>query len=78
MPEPKQDQLARNRFLVISVVRTLGIVMILLAITVAQGLVDLPDWTIWILIPLGMVEAFLMPVVLARLWRTQDRLPPRQ
>ena len=51
--------------------------MILLAITVAQGLVDLPDWTIWILAPLGLIEAFLMPVVLARMWRTQDQLPPR-
>lgn len=78
MADANQDQLARNRFLVISAVRTLGIVMILLAITVAQGLVALPDWTIWILIPLGMIEAFLMPVVLSRAWRTQDRLPPSQ
>jgi hypothetical protein len=77
MADQTDEQRARGRFFVISAVRTFGIVMILLAITVAQGLVDLPDWTIWILAPLGLIEAFLMPVVLARMWRTQDQLPPR-
>lgn len=78
MTDPSQDQTARNRFLVIAMVRLFGVAMILMAIAIAQGMVDLPPITVWVLAPLGVIEAFLMPVVLARMWRSADQMPPRR
>lgn len=81
MQSPEHEKLAedraKSRFLVISAMRIAGVAMILLGIAILQGVVTLPEWTAYLLIVLGMVETFLMPQLLARLWRTGDRLPPR-
>lgn len=81
MQSPDNNQAAesraKSRFFAISAMRIAGVAMILLGIAVLQGAVSLPEWTAYLLIVLGMVEAFVMPQILARLWRTNDRLPPR-
>jgi hypothetical protein len=77
MADQTDEARARGRFLVISVMRLFGIAMVLLAIAIARDAVDLPNWTAFVLLPLGLVEAFFMPLVLARMWRTQDQSPPR-
>jgi uncharacterized membrane protein len=81
MQLPEHDSVsegrAKSRFLVISAMRIAGVAMILLGIAVLQRVVTLPEWTGYLLIVLGMAETFLMPQILARLWSTGDRLPPR-
>lgn len=68
---------AKGRFIAISAMRFAGVAMIMLGIAVLQRMVTLPEWTAYLLIVLGVVETFVMPQILARLWRTNDRLPPR-
>lgn len=67
------DLRARNRFLAINVIRITGVAMVLAGIAVRNGALDLPDWAGWLLIVLGMAEAFLFPTLLARQWSSNDR-----
>ena len=70
---PVDDTKARNRFVAISVMRLLGVVMILFGILVVQGVVVLPVWTAWVVIALGMMQTFVTPTLLARMWSTNPR-----
>jgi len=76
MPQ-SDDQRAKSRFIAISAIRLTGVAMVLFGIAVVQGVVGLPDMAGYLLIVLGMVEAFVVPTVLARAWRSNDRNPPR-
>mgnify|MGYP006151217739 FL=1 len=60
----------RNRFVVINVIRLSGAALILIGILIVNGSIDLPRVVGYVFIPLGLVEVFLMPLVLARKWRT--------
>lgn len=62
--------LERNRFVVINVIRLSGAALILIGILIVNGAIDLPRVVGYVFIPLGLVEVFLMPLVLARKWRT--------
>jgi hypothetical protein len=68
-----EDTQARNRFFLINAMRVGGVVMVLVGLLVSQQKIDLPFWTAYLLIVLGMAEAFVMPLVLARLWRSEKR-----
>jgi hypothetical protein len=71
------DDDARNRWMVIQVMRTVGFGLVILGILMTQGAVDIAgDYNAWAgygLIAVGLVDGFLMPQVLARKWRS-----PRQ
>ncbi|TIX51297.1 hypothetical protein [Alteraurantiacibacter aquimixticola] len=75
---PGEKDPAKARFMLISLIRLGGIAMILAAVAVAQGVLPLPGWTAWLLGALGVVEAFIVPQLLARIWSTNDRMPPNQ
>ncbi len=38
----------------------------------------LPDWAGYLLIGLGLVETFVTPQVLARMWSSNERGKPRE
>ncbi len=61
---------ARGRFAMIALHRLLGIALIFAGILVSQGVIDWPEKVGWGLIALGMVDVFVVPLVLARMWRT--------
>lgn len=74
MDNPSSDDTARNRWMVIQVVRLAGAMMIVLGIIAAEGkAVDLPDWCGYLLIAAGMFGVFVAPTLLARKWHS-----PRQ
>ena len=77
MTPPDDDKLARNRFMVINAVRLTGVGMILFGVLVVRGVVGLPQMAGIVLLVLGVLETFLMPTMLARVWNTNDRNPPR-
>ncbi len=77
MDNPDGRDPAQNRFLVINLMRIGGVAMILFAIAILNGAVILPDWAAYLLLALGFVECFIVPQMLARLWSTNDRNPPR-
>lgn len=78
MPSPQSDeQRARGRFIAINAMRVTGVVMVLMGIAILQRAIDLPELAAYVLIVLGLGEAFVAPAVLARAWSTKDRDPPR-
>lgn len=64
---------ARGRFMLINAMRIAGVVMILAGIAVFNGALPLPDWAGYVLLVLGMIETFVTPTLLARLWSTNDK-----
>jgi hypothetical protein len=60
----------RNRFFAINVVRLSGAALILIGILIVNGAIDLPEAVGYVFIPLGLIEVFVMPLVLARRWRS--------
>ncbi|MFB0613479.1 hypothetical protein [Aurantiacibacter poecillastricola] len=67
------DAEARNRFMLINAMRIAGVVMILAGIAVFNEALPLPDWAGWVLIVLGMVETFVTPTLLSRMWSTNEK-----
>jgi hypothetical protein len=67
------DAQAKGRFIVIQLMRVGGVAMVLFGIAVLRGLVQLPDVVGYVLIVMGIGEAFVVPQMLARLWRSERR-----
>ena len=64
------EALAARRFMMINLMRIAGVAMVLAGIAVFNDALSLPDWAGWVLIVLGMFEAFVTPTLLSRLWNT--------
>lgn len=77
MQSPEEEARARARFIAINAIRIGGVAMILFGIAVVQRMVSLPEWIGFALLVFGVVETFLIPALLARVWNTNDRNPPR-
>lgn len=77
MPSPDDEQRAKSRFIAINAMRVTGVAMVLMGVAVLQRAIDLPQMAAYVLIALGLGEAFVAPAVLARAWSSNDRDPPR-
>jgi hypothetical protein len=68
------DEDARNRWMVIQVMRMLGVGLVILGILMVRGAVgfagEVNAWVGYGLIAIGLLDGFVMPQVLARKWRT--------
>lgn len=64
---------AKGRFMLINAMRIAGVVMILAALAVFNDALPLPDVAGYVLLVLGMVETFVTPTVLSRIWSTNDK-----
>ncbi len=74
MAEPVHaEKQAQRRFLLIGLVRFSGVAMILLGLVVANGNLDWPQWTAYVLIGIGMVDTFVFPTLLARRWSSNTK-----
>lgn len=70
MADPVSDRTARNRWMAIQLVRTLGFAVVLLGILMARGAIEAPQLLGYVVVVIGLAGGFLMPQVLARKWRT--------
>jgi hypothetical protein len=61
---------ARNRFFAIQAVRVAGVVQVLLALLVVNQRLAWPDWIGYLLFINGFVDVFVIPIMLARRWRS--------
>jgi hypothetical protein len=61
---------AAARFAVMQVVRLTGVGLVIAGMLVASGRSPLPGWAGYILLGVGLVDAFIVPQILARKWRT--------
>jgi hypothetical protein len=73
MQPPADEAKARNRFIALSAMRVTGVAMVLFGLAITAGKIALPMPAAYVLIGLGMVEAFVMPLVFARLWSSERR-----
>lgn len=69
-PETQGRDPAQARFFVISITRLIGVACVILGILVNQGRIDWPQWLGWLLLANGLFDIFVLPLVLARRWRT--------
>jgi hypothetical protein len=70
MDNRPSDDVARGRWLAITVTRIAGVVMVVVGIFGLQGVIDYPDIAAYALIGVGLVDVFVIPQVLARKWRS--------
>ena len=64
---------ARGRWLVIGLVRGVGVALVLLGLMIIEGQLAWPYWSGALLVALGMVGAFVLPRRMARRWRSGAR-----
>ena len=64
------DEVARNRWMVINAVRAGGVAMVLVGILGLRGVFEYPDVAGYALLVVGLLDIFLVPLLLARKWRT--------
>ncbi|HMO69380.1 MAG TPA: hypothetical protein PKE25_12170 [Novosphingobium sp.] len=61
---------ARNRFFILQAVRGAGVAMILIGLLILRGEIAWHPAIGWVLLANGLVDVFVIPVVLARRWRS--------
>ena len=71
---PEPSPLEKKRFMAIQLIRLMGAALVLLGVLIAGGKIDLPPLVGYVLVLVGLVDLIVMPLVLARRWRT----PPPQ
>jgi len=70
MQEPVSEDVARGRWLAINAVRLGGVVMVIVGILGLRGVFDYPALAGYVLIGVGLLDVFLVPLLLARKWRS--------
>jgi len=70
MQEPVSEDVARGRFMAINAVRLGGVAMVLVGILGIEGVFEYPAVAGYILVAVGLVDIFFIPLVLARKWRS--------
>ena len=66
------EALARQRFIILNVLRFGGIALLLFGIAIARGLIDLP-WALGaVLAVAGLLEFYFLPRFIARAWKAGD------
>ena len=69
----EREQQARQRYMVLNLIRIMGVAMVLGGIAIARGVIDLPAPVGWVLAIVGLFDFFFVPHLLARGWRSGDR-----
>lgn len=64
------DDPAKARFLVIQALRVAGVIMVLIGIAILRRRIDLPDVAGYAIIAVGLLDALIVPTILARKWKT--------
>jgi hypothetical protein len=67
------DALARNRWMVINAVRMGGLAMALIGILGLGHVFEYPVVAAYVLVAVGLADFFVMPLLLARKWRTPEQ-----
>lgn len=68
--DPFNDDVARNRWLILGLSRLTGVGMVITGLLVTQGAISWPIELGYVLVLIGIVDVFVVPQVLARRWRS--------
>jgi hypothetical protein len=69
-PPEDDDNAARDRWMVINALRLGGLAMALFGILALGHVVEFPEIGGYLLVVSGLVDFFVVPLLLARKWRT--------
>ena len=61
---------AKPRFIAIQALRWSGAAMVMFGLLIVYGRIDLPEAAGYALTVVGLIDALIMPTVLARRWRS--------
>lgn len=64
------DDPARKRFFIIQMLRLSGVAFVLAGIAIANGVIDAPEIVGYAIIFVGLFDALVAPILLARNWKT--------
>jgi hypothetical protein len=70
MPEPVSDEVAQRRWMVISALRIGGVAMVIVGMLGTRQIIPMPMIAAYALIAAGLLDVFLVPLFLARKWRS--------
>ena len=70
MQKPVSDEVARGRWLTINVLRLGGVAMVVAGMLGTRQVIAIPAIAAYALIAVGLLDVFLMPLFLARKWRS--------
>jgi hypothetical protein len=72
-PEPNSapKDPARARFFALILIRWTGVALVLIGMLINAGKIALPGIVGVVLVGFGLFDAFVMPVILARRWKTK-------
>jgi hypothetical protein len=66
----QDEALARNRYMILQMLRIFGVGLTIVGILIVRGKIDLDPIVGYAFIVVGLLDAFGTPLVLARKWRT--------
>lgn len=69
---------AKARFYFIAGHRVVGVVLLILGIMAMEGRLDWGEGVGKVLAIVGLIDFFLIPLVLARMWKSLPQNPPSQ
>lgn len=67
-PAPKDP--AKARFIALTLIRWTGVALVLIGLLINSGKIAAPGAVGVVLVAVGLFDAFLMPVILARRWKS--------
>jgi hypothetical protein len=71
-PRQAAEARARTGFILITAVRFGGVAMVMLGMAIIQGVIDLP-WSLGVVLAvIGMIDFFVLPLLLAKAWKRQE------
>ncbi len=71
MQDPdKSEEVARGRFMALQMLRLSGIALVIFGLLVINGKLSLPAIAGYVMLAVGVVDALVLPSVLARKWKS--------
>ena len=70
MISPVSDDEVRKRWVVISAVRLSGAAMVVVGLMMIVGRIEAPPLVGYVILGVGLMDIFVIPLVLARKWRS--------
>jgi len=64
------DGVARTRWMVINAMRVAGVAMVLVGLLILREVIPEPAWAGYTILVVGLADVFLVPLLLARKWRS--------
>lgn len=74
MNSEEREMQARQRFIILNLLRFSGAIIVMMGLSISAGRLvpDFPPLLGYLLLILGMIEFFLLPVLLKKSWNKKD------